>query len=36
MKKWLIVLCCIVLAGAVAFVTVVNNKQGQIDTLKRT
>ena len=35
MKKWLIVLCCIVLAGAVAFVTVVNNKQGQIDTLNK-
>ncbi|MBR2823328.1 MAG: hypothetical protein IKE24_06570 [Clostridia bacterium] len=35
MKKWLIALCCIVLAGAVAFVTVVNNKQGQIDTLNK-
>ena len=35
MKKWLIAFCCIVLAGAVAFVTVVNNKQGQIDTLNK-
>ncbi len=33
MKKWLIALCCILIAGIVAFVTVLNNSNARIDTL---
>ena len=35
MKKWLIALCCVLIAAAVAFVTVVNNKNTRIDTLNK-
>ena len=35
MKKWLIALCCVLIAAAVAFVTVVNNKNTSIDTLNK-
>ena len=35
MKKWLIALCCVLIAAAVAFVTVLNNKNTSIDTLNK-
>ena len=33
MKKWLIALCCVLVAVVVAFVTVQNNSNSQIDRL---
>ncbi|MBQ8074151.1 MAG: hypothetical protein IJ231_10365 [Clostridia bacterium] len=35
MKKWLIALCCVLIAGVVASVTLLNNRNGQIDTLNK-
>ncbi len=35
MKKWLIGLCCVLAVTAIAFVTVVNNQNGRIDTLNK-
>ena len=35
MKKWLIALCCVLVAGAIAFITVVNGKNSSLDALNR-
>ena len=35
MKKWLIALCCILVAASIAFVTVLNQRNTQIDTLNQ-
>ena len=35
MKKWLIALCCILLAGVVAFVTFMSNSNSRLDALNR-
>ena len=35
MKKWLIGLCCVLAVTAIAFVTVVNNQNGRIDSLNK-
>ena len=34
-KKWLIALCCILVAASIAFVTVLNQRNTQIDTLNQ-
>ena len=35
MKKWLIALCCILIAGVVAFVTFMSNSNSRLDALNR-
>ena len=35
MKKWLIALCCVLVAASIAFVTVLNQRNTQIDTLNQ-
>ena len=35
MKKWLIALCCVLVAAAIAIVTILNNSNSRIDTLNQ-
>ena len=35
LKKWLIALCCVLVAAAIAIVTILNNSNSRIDTLNQ-